>query len=73
VKTHYQDPTTNEPAWLAVDVAPYKDLKKPVTLAQIKQEPALKNMDLVRISRLSVGKVSGKEFERICEMAGTKI
>jgi predicted RNA-binding protein with PUA-like domain len=73
VKEHYQDPTTDEVAWLAVDVAPYKDLKKPVTLAQIKKEPSLKNMDLVRISRLSVGKVSDAEFAKICDLAGTHL
>jgi len=68
VKTHYQDPTTTETAWLAVDVAPFKSFKKPVTLAQIKQEPALQNMDLVRISRLSVGKVRVEEFDLICKL-----
>lgn len=73
VKEHYQDPTTKEEAWISVDFAPYIDLKKAVTLEQIKKEPSLKNMDLVRLSRLSVGKVTPEEFEKICEMAGTKV
>ena len=68
VKEHYQDPTTKETAWLAVDVAPFKSFKQPVSLAQIKKEPLLKNMDLVRISRLSVGKVRAEEFDLICKM-----
>ena len=73
VKEHYHDPTTVEPAWLSVDFAPFRDLKKPVTLAQIKNEPALKNMDLLRLSRLSVGKVSEREFVNICDLSGTKL
>ncbi len=73
VKEHYQDPTTKEEAWLAVDFAPHKALKKPVKLEQIKKDPALKNMDLVRLSRLSVGKVTPEEFEKICAMGETEI
>jgi predicted RNA-binding protein with PUA-like domain len=73
VKEQFQDPTTGEKAWVAVEFAPFKDLKKTVTLSQIKQDPELKNMDLVRISRLSVGKVSEGEFKRICRLAETKI
>lgn len=73
VKEHYQDPTTKEEAWLAVDFAPHKAMKKPVKLEEIKKEPALKNMDLVRLSRLSVGKVSAEEFEKICAMGETSV
>ena len=69
-KTAYQDPTTKEPAWLAVDLVPFKDMKNPVSLEQIKKEPLLEKMDLVRISRLSVGKVSAEEFDKICLMGG---
>jgi len=72
VKEAYQDPTTKETAWLAVDVAPFKDFKKPVSLEQIKKEPLLEKMDLVRISRLSVGKVTAAEFDKICLMSGEK-
>ncbi|MGE7776058.1 MULTISPECIES: EVE domain-containing protein [Chitinophaga] len=70
VKESYQDPTTPDPAWLAVDLAPVKKLKKPVTLAQIKAEKSLANMDLIRLGRLSVGTVKPEEFEKIMEMAG---
>jgi predicted RNA-binding protein with PUA-like domain len=72
VKEYYQDPTTNETAWVAVDVAPYKDFKKAVSLEAIKKESSLKNMDLVRIGRLSVGKVTDAEFVKICDMGGIK-
>jgi predicted RNA-binding protein with PUA-like domain len=72
VKEHYQDPTTAEAAWLSVDLAPEKAFPRPVTLAEIKAEPALKQMELVRISRLSVSKVTEKEFRKVCEMGGIK-
>ncbi|RPE08265.1 EVE domain-containing protein [Chitinophaga lutea] len=70
VKEHYQDPTTPDPNWVAVDLAPVKKLKKPVTLAQIKTEKSLATMDLIRLGRLSVGAVKPEEFEKIMEMAG---
>lgn len=73
VKEHYQDPTTEETAWLAVDFAPYKDVKKPVTLEQIKKESSLEKMDLVRLARLSVGKVTEMEFLKICDMGSVKL
>ncbi len=73
VKEAYHDPTTKEPAWVTVEVAPYKSLKKPVTLAEVKKEPLFEKMDLVRISRLSVGKVSETEFFRLCEMGATAL
>jgi predicted RNA-binding protein with PUA-like domain len=72
VKESYQDPTTPDPAWLAVDLAPLKKLKKPVTLAQMKAEKSLANMDLIRLGRLSVGTVKPEEFEKIMEMASAK-
>lgn len=73
VKEHYQDPTTDETAWVVVDVAPYKALKKPVTLVQIKADPLLKHMQLVRLSRLSVSAVTPDEFAKICDLSGTSL
>lgn len=73
VKEHYQDPTTEETAWLAVDFAPHKDLKKPVSLETLKKDDFFKNMDLVRLGRLSVGKVTETEFFKICDLGGVKI
>lgn len=72
VKEAFQDPTTDNPAWLSVEFAPYKEFKTPVTLEQIKAEPLLQNMDLVRLQRLSVGRVSDQEFVRVCDMGGVK-
>ena len=71
-KEHFQDPTTSETAWLAVEFAPFKDLKKPVTLEKLKKDPFFEKMDLIRLSRLSVGKVTETEFFKICEMGGVK-
>jgi len=70
VKESYQDPTTKEPAWLAVDLQPFKKLKKPVTLDQAKADTILHGMDLVRLSRLSVGTVTKEQFDRVMELAG---
>ncbi|MBA3664966.1 MAG: EVE domain-containing protein [Bacteroidetes bacterium] len=72
VKESYQDPTTDETAWLAVDFAPYKSLKKPVSLEQVKKDPLLQHMQLVRLSRLSVGGVTEDEFLKICDLGGVK-
>ncbi|MCD6067006.1 MAG: hypothetical protein K0S33_1832 [Bacteroidetes bacterium] len=70
VKEHYQDPTTEETAWLSVDFAPYKTLKKPVYLADIKKDKALKDIQLVRLSRLSVSVVTPEEFDHILMLGG---
>lgn len=71
IKEHYQDPTTEETAWLTVDFAPYKDLKTPVSLEQLKKDPFYSTMDLIRLSRLSVGRVTETEFFKICELGKT--
>ncbi|WP_276134698.1 EVE domain-containing protein [Polluticoccus soli] len=70
VKTAYQDPTTEDPNWVVVDLKPVKALPTPVTLEQIKAEPSLATMDLVRLSRLSVGAVKPDEYKKIMKMAG---
>jgi len=68
-KEAFQDPTTDEEAWVAVELKAGKKLKKPVSLQTIKATPSLKNMALVRISRLSVSPVSDKEWETIMKLA----
>lgn len=64
VKKAYQDPTTKQD-WSAVDVVPIEKLKKPVSLEQMKKDKILKNISLVRQSRLSVSPISKNDFERI--------
>ena len=71
-KEAYQDPTTTEEAWVAVDFKPHKKLKKPVSLALIKAEKRLANMALVRLGRLSVQPVTDEEWAIVMEMAGEK-
>ncbi|HTG57132.1 EVE domain-containing protein [Niabella yanshanensis] len=70
VKEAFQDPTTDDDRWVAVEVAPHKKLKNPVTLAQIKAEPKLADMDLVRLGRLSTQSVKPEEWELVLKMAG---
>jgi len=71
-KEAYQDPTTSDEAWVAVDFKPYKKLKKPVTLTQIKADKRLSEMALVRLARLSVQPVTDKEWDIVMSMAGEK-
>ncbi len=68
VKESYQDPTTADPRWVVVDLAPVETLKRPVTLEAIKQDPLLQNMGLVRQGRLSVMPLSREEFDRIVQL-----
>jgi predicted RNA-binding protein with PUA-like domain len=68
LKEHYPDPTIDDPRWVVVDLAPYKALKKPVSLAQMKQDPMLANIGLIRQGRLSVMPLKVEEFDRIVEM-----
>lgn len=72
LREHYPDPTATEGDWSAVEFGPHKALKTPVTLATLKQDPFFAQMDLVRLGRLSVGKVSAEHFTRICELGGIK-
>ena len=71
VKESYQDPTSEDPNWLVVDIAPVESLKKSITLAQVKEEPALKTMELVRLGRLSVSAVKREEFDKILELSNS--
>jgi predicted RNA-binding protein with PUA-like domain len=73
VRTAYPDPTAEEGDWSAVDVAPVKALKAPVTLETIKADPKLADMLLLRRSRLSVVPVTPVEFKRVLELGKTKL
>jgi predicted RNA-binding protein with PUA-like domain len=69
----YPDPTAKEGDWSCVDLAPVKALTRSVSLAAIKADKILKEMALVKITRLSVLPVEEKQFNRLLELAGTKI
>ncbi len=74
VREAYPDPTTgpDDPKgeWLCVDVKAVGPMPKPVTLAAIKAEPALADLALVRMSRLSVMPVSAEHWGLLCGMGG---
>jgi predicted RNA-binding protein with PUA-like domain len=69
VREAYPDSTAKEGDWSAVDLAPEKALSRPVTLDEVKGNPKLKEMALLRLSRLSVQPVTGAQFEEILRMA----
>ncbi len=66
----YPDPTAKDGDWSTIDVEPALSLRRPVTLDQVKGEPALREMVLLKQSRLSVQPVSKVEFDRIVAMGG---
>ena len=69
-KESYPDPTDKTGTFVAVDVVPVKPLQQPVTLAQIKADPAFEDFELVKFSRLSVMPVPAEHWKRICRMGG---
>jgi predicted RNA-binding protein with PUA-like domain len=68
----YADPTAEEGDWSVVELVPVKPLKKPVTLETIKADAALKEMALVRNSRISVTPVTEAQFKHLMALAETK-
>ncbi|BBK40030.1 ubiquinol-cytochrome c reductase [Allostella vacuolata] len=72
VREAYPDPSDEAGRFVMVDVAPLKPVKTPVTLAEIKANPELAELALVRQSRLSVVPVGDQEWKVICKMAGIR-
>lgn len=64
-KEFYPDPTASEGDWSCVDLVPVKQLPSPVPLAEIKADPSLKEISLIRQSRLSVMPLTAHEYQRI--------
>jgi len=73
VKPAYPDPTANEGDWSSVDLAAIESLPKPVTLSMIKPDRLLKEMVLVKNTRLSVQPVTETQFNRVLELAATHV
>ena len=69
-KPAYPDPTATEGDWSCVDVVPVAALKRPVGLDQIKGDPRLASMAILRQSRLSVTPVTEAEYRRVLELGG---
>ena len=73
VAESYPDPTTEDDRWVVVDLSPVIELNEPVTLAQVKADPKLSEMQLVTRGRLSVVPVTAAEFKYILKLGKTKI
>ena len=73
IKTAYQDPTSDVDTWVAVDIKPRKKLNTPVTLQALKADSFFKNLELIRLARLSVSAVQEDEFNRILVMGNTEL
>jgi predicted RNA-binding protein with PUA-like domain len=72
IREHYHDPTDPTNVFVAVDVKAVAPLPKPVKLVEIKADPRLKDMALVKYSRLSVQPVTAQEWKTVCRMGGLK-
>lgn len=72
VRTAYPDPSDETGKFVMVDVKPLQAVKTPLTLAAIKADPKLQEMQLVRQSRLSVAGVTATEAKHICKLTGLK-
>jgi predicted RNA-binding protein with PUA-like domain len=70
LKEAYPDPTATEGDWSSVDLAAEKPLKKPIGLDVMKADKILKEMKLVKLSRLSVSPVTKEQFDRVLELSG---
>jgi predicted RNA-binding protein with PUA-like domain len=73
VREAYPDPTAEEGDWSSVDLAPVKPLKVPVTLDQIKKDPKLHDMKLLKQTRLSVSPVTPVQFEQVLKLGQTSL
>ena len=69
VRAGMSDPKDGTGTWAAVEIKPVGKLKRPVTLAEIKAEPTLKDVELIRQSRLSVAEIRPDEWDKILSMA----
>lgn len=71
-REHYPDPSAESGGWVAVDMEAVGPMPRPVTLAQMKADPALEGLALIRLSRLSVVPVSAEHWAHICRLGGWK-
>lgn len=69
-KDRFPDPSDDTGTWTSVKVKPVRKLAKPVTLAQIKADPALSEIELIKLSRLSVAEIRPTEWNYLLDLAG---
>ena len=72
VKEYYQDPTTKDEKWVVVNLKAKKSLKRKISLSEIKEDPILSEMSLIKQSRLSVMEIEKKHFDRIIRKSNEK-
>ena len=72
VKEYYQDPTTKDERWVVVDLKAKNSLKRTIDLNEIKEDPILSDMALIKQSRLSVMEIKKKHFDRIIRKSNGK-
>jgi predicted RNA-binding protein with PUA-like domain len=72
-KPAYPDSTAKEGDWSSIDLVPVKPVVQPVTLKEMKSDSVLKEMLLVRNSRLSVVPVSKAQFEKLLKLSKTSV
>lgn len=72
VREYYPDPSADSGDWVAVDMEAVGPMPLPVTLAQMKTDPALEGLSLIRLSRLSVAPISPEHWAYICRLGGWK-
>lgn len=73
VREQHPDPTADDPRWIVVDLAARTELSEPVTLDQVKSDPELRDMKLVKQSRLSVMPVTAAQFKRVLRLGRTRL
>ena len=73
IREFYPDPTTDDDRWVVVDFEPVKPLKEPVGLAQIREDPSLRDIAMLRYNRLSVVPITQPEFRRILKLGKTSV
>ncbi len=73
IKESYPDPTIDDDRWVAVDIAPVKSLEQPISLKELKANPKLENMSMLRQGRLSVCPISQEEWDEILRMSESDI
>lgn len=69
----YPDPTTDDDRWCVVDIAPVVPFTRPVTLAEVKADPELSEIGLVKRGRLSVVPITPDEFRYVAKLGKTKV
>ena len=72
IREAHPDPTAKDEPWVVVDVKALEPVPQPVSLEAIKKEPKLKDMALIKYSRLSVQPVTADEWKQVCRMGGVK-